>query len=400
GIDCEHVARLLREMELENLKDERKRHFKLLLQDNNKMHFVWNELKSLVDANILHNKFKEQTDWKKKALSNIGTIKEKIKDENTSTHERLFAKLCKVDIEGLTCDDPLYISVIDLGSDKYKLFESDYDVLVGQKAGIIRLNKDALIKNVCANFVIKREEAQRLYKFVLAPTELVMHDQWVEQNHDRERVAKGITDVLLQEIKTDILRRVDKGLENTLVGSIARLIDATMYRLPIGCEIEVTRGERQSIASKNRKVKQSDGARGDKPDLMIRAFLRQKWNEVVYFESGRWSSTDKKKQDDHNKLAQLCLDGYKEIKKKCVKQLLHERYIAFGVNIAGEYIVIHGLVWEKDVRYYLPIARAKIPFNNESTEEVEEFIHSLMVLRNGLIVNLQNLTNSFQTRTK
>ncbi|CAG8792892.1 24378_t:CDS:2, partial [Racocetra persica] len=82
------------------------------------------------------------------------------------------------------------------------------------------------------------EEARRLYKFVLTPTELVTHDQWVEQNHDRERVVKGITDVLLQEIKTDILRRVDKGSENTLVGSIARLIDVTMYRLPIGCEIE------------------------------------------------------------------------------------------------------------------------------------------------------------------
>lgn len=118
-----------------------------------------------------------------------------------------------------------------------------YDVLVGQKAGIRRLNKDALIKNACTEFVITREEARRLYKFGLASTELVTHDQWVEQNHVRKLAVKGFKDVLLQEIKANILRRVDKGSENTLVGklliNIAHLIDAAMYSLPIGCGIEV-----------------------------------------------------------------------------------------------------------------------------------------------------------------
>ncbi|CAG8810291.1 39893_t:CDS:2, partial [Gigaspora margarita] len=178
----------------------------------------------------------------------------------------------------IVCSRPvkiLYVfSVIDLIS----TFRND--VLVGQKAGIRRLNKDALIKNACTEFVITREEARRLYKFVLASTELVTHDQWLEQNHVRKLAVKGFKDVLLQEIKANILRRVDKGSENTLIGklliNIAHLIDAAMYSLPIGCEIEL------------------DDARGDRPDLMIWAFLRQKWNEVVYFESGRWSSTDKK----------------------------------------------------------------------------------------------------------
>ncbi|CAG8839679.1 30826_t:CDS:2, partial [Racocetra persica] len=35
-----------------------------------------------------------------------------------------------------------------------------------------------------------------------------------------------------------------------------RLIDTAMYRLPVDYEIEVTRAERQSIASKNRKAQQ------------------------------------------------------------------------------------------------------------------------------------------------
>ncbi|CAH1770232.1 14849_t:CDS:2, partial [Entrophospora sp. SA101] len=80
-------------------------------------------------ADLLHGKLKEQINWKAKALSNIGTIKEKIKylelfmnqrlilhilndnksNEDTQAHERLFAKLCKVDVEYLAYNDPLCI---------------------------------------------------------------------------------------------------------------------------------------------------------------------------------------------------------------------------------------------------------------------------------------------------
>ena len=60
-----------------------------------------------------------------------------------------------------------------------------------------------------------------------------------------------------------------------------------MYRLPVDYEIEVTRAERQSIASKNRKVQQQKGSRGDKPDLMICVIFRSKWEEIVYVKSGK-----------------------------------------------------------------------------------------------------------------
>ena len=78
----------------------------------------------------------------------------------------------------------------------------------------------------------------------------------------RERVVKEITNTLLQEIKLDALRKVSSGSENFLVEIIARLMDISMYRLPVEYEIEVTRAERQSIASKNRKVRQQKGSRG------------------------------------------------------------------------------------------------------------------------------------------
>ena len=50
------------------------------------------------------------------------------------------------------------------------------------------------------------------------------------------------------------LQRVSGGSENTLVEIIARLIDMAMYHLPVDYEVEVTRAERQSKASKNCKV--------------------------------------------------------------------------------------------------------------------------------------------------
>jgi hypothetical protein len=62
---------------------------------------------------------------------------------------------------------------------------------------------------------------------------------------------------------------------------------------------------------------------------------------------------------------QLCIDGTDELFKICEREPLNRNYIAvkgFGVNIAGEYIEIHGLVREKGIRYYFLVLRAKYSF--------------------------------------
>ena len=143
-----------------------------------------------------------------------------------------------------------------------------------EKANIRNLSKDAGVKKICNEFISKRNEVYKLRKFILSSRDIVTHDQWIEDEHIKERVASGITDILLQEIKLNALQRVSEGSENTLVEIIARLIDMAMYHLPVDYEVEVTRAERQSKASKNRKVQQKTGSRGDKPDLMFRAYLR------------------------------------------------------------------------------------------------------------------------------
>ncbi|CAG8711309.1 37367_t:CDS:2 [Gigaspora margarita] len=259
---------------------------------------------------FLRGKFQEEVDWKALALNSISLLKDKIENKQY--------KLSK--------DDPLCIGIIDLSSDKYNISEN------------------IAMKNVCYEFISRRNEVQNSRKPVLDSREIVTHDQLVEADHVRGLVANGITNALLQEIKLNALRKVSEGSENTLVEIISRLLDMTMYHLPVDFEVEVTRSERQN-SSKN-------WIESNKPDIMIRAYLRHKWEEMIFFEGGKWGAGEDKIFHDHNKLTQFCIAGSKELVKK-----------------------------------------SKIPLDKETVEEVEEFVHALLILRNGLIVNLQDIEN-------
>ncbi|CAG8791033.1 24148_t:CDS:1, partial [Dentiscutata erythropus] len=128
-------------------------------------------------------------------------------DEKTQPHERLIAKLSGVGVKKLTCNDPLTNNVIDLGANYLQTPDNDYNVLAGERAGIRKLKKDPLIKHTCAEFVKKRDEANNSYKLVLSQSEKVVHDRWIEENYGRERIARNVTDVLLQEMKSNALHK-------------------------------------------------------------------------------------------------------------------------------------------------------------------------------------------------
>ncbi|CAG8477412.1 8167_t:CDS:2 [Acaulospora morrowiae] len=231
-------------------------------------------------------------------------------------------------------------------------------------------------------------------KFIIAPSETRRHKEWIESENNRVITATNITDTLLQETKRNVFRKISKASENALVDVITRIIEASIYQMPVDFDIEVTRNDRQSIASKKRKNRQETSSRGNKPDLMIRAFFKNKWNELAYVESGKWRSTDTKTLNDHNKLARLSLDGYTDMSKKTKKNELYKFCIIFGINITDDHcIVIHGFLREKGIKFYLPIIKAKIPFHNETVDEVEEFVHALLILRNGILVNLHETSH-------
>ncbi len=72
------------------------------------------------------------------------------------------------------------------------------------------------------------------------------------------------------------LRKILKGSESSLVEVVSRLIDAVMWGLSVEYDVEVTRGEHQNVASKDRKSQQSSRSKGNRPNLMIQAYLRNK----------------------------------------------------------------------------------------------------------------------------
>src|SRR6185312_17334215 len=94
---------------------------------------------------------------------------------------------------------------------------------------------------------------------------------------------------------------------------------------------------------------------------------------IVYVESGKWNCSDKRICEDHKKLVQLCIDGEEELFKMCDREALNRKYIGFGINIAGENI-------------YLLVSRVKIPFEEESAEEGEKFIHALLTLQVNIFI--------------
>ncbi|CAJ0760791.1 5306_t:CDS:2 [Entrophospora sp. SA101] len=244
--------------------------------------------------------------------------------------------------------------VVDLKYDRFLINEVDFDVLVvcswlipilkGTQKRRNQLDDNAMapIKNLCSEFEREKNEIQTKIKFIIAPSQVVYHDRWVEAISVIEGVARGIIVFILEEIRMDIICRISGHSEGTYMEMIGRLIDITI-------------SEQQSVASKNRKIHQGTGSRGNNPDIMIRAFFQRKWNKIAYVEGGRWDSDEKKRLDDHNSLVRFCSDG--------------------------NTLIINGLTREKGARFNFPVSETTIPLLNESVQEVEDFVHALLTLR-------------------
>ncbi len=72
---------------------------------------------------------------------------------------------------------------------------------------------------------------------------------------------------------SNAFRKILKGSENSLVEVVSRLIDTVIWDLPIEYNVEVTRNKYQNITSKNCKLQQNNKLKGNRPNLMIQAYL-------------------------------------------------------------------------------------------------------------------------------
>ncbi len=62
-----------------------------------------------------------------------------------------------------------------------------------------------------------------------------------------------MTNILLQKMMSNTLRKILKSSEGSLVEIVSQLMDAVMWVLSVEYDVEVTRGKRQNVASKDCK---------------------------------------------------------------------------------------------------------------------------------------------------
>ncbi|KAF0460881.1 hypothetical protein F8M41_000538 [Gigaspora margarita] len=144
-------------------------------------------------------------------------------------HLHLYKQLYNADINTLLCNDLLVNNIVNFKSSHFSLTKEEQNILVGKRSSIRELSKNTLIRQVCANFIIKRNEIKQHYRFMILLSEKVTHAHWVEQDYEKEQVARNITDDLLLKIKSNIFCQVSNGSENFFVEAIAHLIKASLY---------------------------------------------------------------------------------------------------------------------------------------------------------------------------
>ncbi len=59
------------------------------------------------------------------------------------------------------------------------------------------MSKDPSIKNVCNEFINKRDKIQSPVKFMIAHYEKVIYNKWIELNYKQKCIARNITNILL-----------------------------------------------------------------------------------------------------------------------------------------------------------------------------------------------------------
>ena len=88
-------------------------------------------------------------------------------------------------------------NIIDLDANYLQIQDNNYDSLIDKRAKIWKLSKDLFIKNVCNEFINKRNKIQSSVKFMLTHYKKVTHNKWVEPNYKREHIARNMTNILL-----------------------------------------------------------------------------------------------------------------------------------------------------------------------------------------------------------
>ena len=127
--------------------------------------------------------------------------------------------------------------------------------------------------------------------------------------------------------------------------------------------------------------------------------LNGKKYELIYVESSRLSCTSQKEKDDEIKLWRETNDGMYWVHKSSGPD--KDEFGIIGMQVTGQTIRLNVLIKDmENVHRYYHLYEAEIPVQQSDPSIVTNFVRTLLILRNILIVNMSLLLNAPPVRSK
>jgi len=121
--------------------------------------------------------------------------------------------------------------------------------------------------------------------------------------------------------------------------------------------------------------------------------------ELIYVESSRLSCTPQKEKDDEIKLWRETNDGMYWVHKSSGPD--KGEFGIIGIQVAGRIMRLNVLIRDVgNVHRYYHLYEAEIPVQQSDPSTVTNFVKTLLILRNILIVNMSLLLNAPSVRSK
>ncbi|KAF0488013.1 hypothetical protein F8M41_022438 [Gigaspora margarita] len=155
--------------------------------------------------------------------------------------------------------------------------------------------------------------------------------------------------------------------------------------------------ERQSVASADRR---GDEKTGRRPDIMFVCMEDGKFYELMYTECSKITCTKRKEKDDDVKLWRESNDGMYWAHKS--RRLEKEQFGIIGMQVAGRKLLLNVLIRnEVEVHRYYNLRESVIPIQySNNPYDLAEFVNTLLIFRNILIVNMSLLRSAQLRRSK
>ncbi|RHZ54743.1 hypothetical protein Glove_423g95 [Diversispora epigaea] len=337
----------------------------------------------------------EDTITPDKIRKNIIELKGKLKKNTTSLYQHLYSDINNITISELSWKDPLASQVI-----------SDDSRLVQQLPGHLRHTFMKPVRQMVPTalpLIVQRKCDEFVSTFIEnrvfdLPQKLLHDGMWKETDIELSYTAKRILDTLSDSWNNPVFGSefVESLNEGTYVTNvIVPAVRATLKDLPLGKSTFITSSERQSSASANRR---GVGRSGKRPDVMFVMKHGGKYYELLYIECSRLFCTTKKEIDDGVKLWRECNDGLYWTRKSCKPD--KDEFGIVGIQVAGNKLLLNVLIRDmSDIHHYYHLYETDIPVQQSNPSIVSEFVKSLLILRNIMIVNMTLLYNASLPRS-